>query len=100
MLTKVPSNLEIRQAVFDLDPSSAAGPDGFSGTFFCHCWSLIEQDGCAAIHEFFWLGVVHKFLNSNLVILLPKVKGACSVSQFRPIALRYFFLNHSKKNFN
>ena len=90
MLIKVPSDVEIRQAIFDLDPSSAAGPNGFNGTFYHFCWDLIKLDICAAVQEFFRLGVIQKFLNLNLVVLLPKVKGACSVSQFRPIALSNF----------
>ncbi|KAM7517189.1 hypothetical protein LguiA_006772 [Lonicera macranthoides] len=90
MLLQVPSDEEVRAAVFGLDPSSAAGPDGFNGYFYHQCWSLVQRDVCKAVQEFFRLGVVHKHLNSNLVILLPKVKGACSVAQFRPIALSNF----------
>lgn len=81
-LEAMPSDEKIRQAVFDLDPSSAAGPDGFNGHFYHQCWSLVGADVCAAIKEFFRIGVVQKYLNSNLVILLPKVKGANQVQQF------------------
>ena len=36
------------------------------------------------------MGKIQGGLNSNLVILLPKVKGAATISQFRPIALTNF----------
>lgn len=35
---------EITLAVFDMDPSSAAGPDGFNGYINHHCWNFIQQD--------------------------------------------------------
>ncbi|PON76691.1 hypothetical protein PanWU01x14_033770 [Parasponia andersonii] len=35
---------EIRLMVFDMDASSAPGPDGFSGKFFRHYWDIIGQD--------------------------------------------------------
>lgn len=81
MLSSVPSWLEIRQAVFGLDAPSAAGPDGFSWAFYHCCWLIIELDVCLAIQEFVRLGAVHKYLNANLIVLLPKVKGANSISQ-------------------
>lgn len=91
MLLQVPSDEEVRDAIFGLDPSSAAGSDGFNGYFYHQCWSLIQRDVCRAVQEFFWLGIVHKHLNSNLVVLIPKVKGACSVAQFGTIVLSNFF---------
>ncbi|XP_019244355.1 PREDICTED: uncharacterized protein LOC109224223 [Nicotiana attenuata] len=41
-LNKEPSEEEIRHAVFSLSASSAAGPDGYNGTFFHNCWDIIE----------------------------------------------------------
>ncbi|XP_071917025.1 uncharacterized protein [Coffea arabica] len=35
---------EVRQVVFNLDSNSAPGSDGFSGTFFTHCWDIIAED--------------------------------------------------------
>lgn len=79
-LTTIPSHLEIRNAIFDLDASSVAWPDGFNGDFYHHYWDLIQMDICAAIQDFFKLGVVLQCLNSDLVVLLPNVLGAFSIT--------------------
>lgn len=48
------------------------------------------MDICAAIQDFFKLGVVLQCLNSDLVVLLPNVLGAFSITQFQSITLRNF----------
>ncbi|XP_042479861.1 uncharacterized protein LOC122060806 [Macadamia integrifolia] len=47
-LDSLPGNEEIRRAVWELDPDSWPGPDGFSGAFFRKCWSLVEVEVCNA----------------------------------------------------
>lgn len=42
---------EVKQAVFDLDPDSASGVDGYTGSFFRHCWSIIATDLLRAVQE-------------------------------------------------
>ncbi|XP_070004648.1 uncharacterized protein [Nicotiana sylvestris] len=53
MLSMVPGEVEIKEAVFSLSPHSTAGPDGFNGTFFQSCWNIIERDVTALVKEFF-----------------------------------------------
>lgn len=52
-LTKAPDFQEINIVVMEMDPSSASGPDGYSGWFFKACRSIIKEDFCAAIQSFF-----------------------------------------------
>ncbi|XP_043703245.1 uncharacterized protein LOC122653468 [Telopea speciosissima] len=92
MLTSIPSQEEIKAAVFDLDPSSAPGPDGFSDTFFRVCWEIIGVEVCRGIQNFFKDGIITKGVNCNFMCLIPKVEGANRVGQFRPLCLGNFFL--------
>ncbi|XP_026434040.1 uncharacterized protein LOC113331560 [Papaver somniferum] len=48
-LESIPSTEEIKQAVFDLDPDSSPGPDGFGGWFYKFAWDLISEDFIQAI---------------------------------------------------
>ena len=53
MLCHVPTFDDIRSVIFDMDPNSALGPDGFNGVFFKHCWSIVGKDVCEAVRSFF-----------------------------------------------
>src|SRR5206468_2945682 len=44
MLCDFPSLEEIKEVVFEMNGSSAAGPDGFTGHFYTHCWDIIKGD--------------------------------------------------------
>ncbi|XP_042506966.1 uncharacterized protein LOC122083281 isoform X2 [Macadamia integrifolia] len=44
MLDAIPLDAEIKGAVWDLDPDSFPGPDGFPGSFFRRCWVIINSD--------------------------------------------------------
>jgi hypothetical protein len=43
-----------------------------------------------SVQDFFYSGVIIPNLNSNIIVLIPKVPGACSMGEFRPIALANF----------
>ncbi|XP_026430512.1 uncharacterized protein LOC113327547 [Papaver somniferum] len=80
---------EIKKTVFDMDPESSPGPDGFSGFFYRSCWEIIQQDLLAAI-QFCWRRrFIPKGMNYSFLVLLPKTQGARSANQFRPIGLSY-----------
>ncbi|XP_026410816.1 uncharacterized protein LOC113306045 [Papaver somniferum] len=58
MLDAIPSSEKIKKIIFEMDPDSSPGPDGFSGG-----------------------------LNSNFLVLLSKIESARSPQHFRPIGL-------------
>ena len=72
MLIKCPNYLEIKNTIFNLNGSSAPGPDGFGGVFFHSCWDIIGSDVCKVVQQFFkqiWvLG-----MNNSVVSLIAKI---------------------------
>ncbi|XP_026420077.1 uncharacterized protein LOC113316058 [Papaver somniferum] len=82
---------EIRKVVWDLGADSASGPDGFSGCFYRQCWDVIQEDLIQAITYCWTVKNISNGLNSSLLILLAKVRGANSLRSFRPIGLSNFF---------
>jgi len=78
---------ELEDAVREMKTNTAPGPDGFSTSFFKNFWEQARE----TILEM--LQLLHKGtldiarLNYGIMVLLPKIKGANQIKQFRPICL-------------
>ncbi|XP_060198172.1 uncharacterized protein LOC132627088 [Lycium barbarum] len=68
MLTRLPNEEEIKQAVFSMSKESSTGPDGYNGMFFQSCWTIIKADLIAFVHEF----LSGKLLNPLLYVLISE----------------------------
>ncbi|XP_042484235.1 uncharacterized protein LOC122064574 [Macadamia integrifolia] len=90
-LDVLPSNAEIKEAVWELDLESAPGPDGFPDKFYRSCWEIINLDVCNAVRSFFNEGRMPNVINTIFLVLIPKVEGAMSLDKFRPLCLGNFF---------
>ena len=88
----MPSPEEIYQVICSMDHNSSPGPDGFGRVFYMKCWKIIGETVIQAVHSFFSNGYIPPHFNSNLMVLIPKVDGADSVAQLRPIASANFAL--------
>lgn len=73
--------------LFSLWPSSSPGPDGFPRAFYQSCWDVVGDDVVAFVQYFFQINWLFPNANSNFIVLLPKVEGATTISQFCPIVL-------------
>lgn len=85
-LTRVPDREEIKGVVMRLNADKSPGPDGFNGAFFRAFWDLISTDLVAAIQSFFNQQNMLLEINNTFVTLVPKVKNAREISEFRPIS--------------
>ncbi|KAK3212741.1 hypothetical protein Dsin_017447 [Dipteronia sinensis] len=97
LLVAIPSADVIHDAVFAMDALSAPRPDGFSCRFFQRCWEIVGRDVILAVQDFFHSGVVTPGLNSNFIVLLPKMRDSITIDQFRPIVLGNFRFKVSSK---
>ena len=73
-----------------MDPHSAPGPDGFTGLFYKNYWDFISGEVCSTVRYFFVTGSILSGLNSNFMILIPKIQNADTVDKFHPIVLGNF----------
>ncbi|XP_038688673.1 uncharacterized protein LOC119987842 [Tripterygium wilfordii] len=78
---------EIRQALFDMAPLKAPGPDGINAGFYQRMWSVVGNSLCRFVIEFLDSGIMPSGINDTLLVLIPKVMVPEYVSQFRPISL-------------
>lgn len=87
-LLEVPfTHAEIDNIIKALPNDKSPGPDGFNNEFMKKSWPIIKQDFydlCAAFYE---NSVCLRSINSSYITLIPKVDGARTVNEFRPISL-------------
>lgn len=96
-LLKIPfSEEEVHKVIRGLKANSAPGPDGFSYAFYKCCWESNKGDFMRMVDDFYWGKLGIQRLNYGVITLIPKVKDAFNVRQFRPICL----LNVSFKIFS
>jgi hypothetical protein len=86
-LIRVIDQHEIKEALDQLHPDKAPGPDGFTARFFQHGWNIIKSDLTKLIKKSQACAKIGGGTNSSFLALLPKEKGAASFDRFRPISL-------------
>ncbi|XP_060210415.1 uncharacterized protein LOC132637323 [Lycium barbarum] len=89
-LNRFPEEEEIKNAIMDLSPNCAAGPDGFNGFFFQKCWDIIKDELINFVQSFYCGKRLIKYFTHACLIFIPKVDEPASFSQLRPISLTNF----------
>ncbi|XP_019226954.1 PREDICTED: uncharacterized protein LOC109208320 [Nicotiana attenuata] len=85
-----PTEEEIKEVIFSMDPNNAAGPDGFNGLFFQPTWRIVKNDVIEFVSAFFRGANLTKYYTHTCLVLIPKVKSPDNFSQMRPISLCSF----------
>lgn len=78
---------EIGDALFQIGPLKASGPDGMPGRFFQRNWALMKDDVIKAVKGFFSNGEIPEGLNDTIIILIPKGQNPESLADYIPISL-------------
>lgn len=78
---------EITLAVFQMNSLGASRPDGFSAHFFQTHWHTIKNDICGFVLNVSNNSGSLEEVNYTFITLIPKVKIAAKVGEFRPISL-------------
>ena len=87
VLCKEFSEQEIGDALFQIGPLKAPGPDSFPARFFQCNWGLFKDDVIRGVHEFFRTGVMPEGVNDTAIVLIPKIAHPEKLADFRPISL-------------
>ena len=78
---------ELEKVVFGMKKGKAPGPDGFPVEFCKEFWEIIKFDLLEVVQESYQNKQMLKSLNATFLALIPKVDGANSLDQFKPISL-------------
>ncbi|GKC44614.1 RNA-directed DNA polymerase, eukaryota, reverse transcriptase zinc-binding domain protein [Tanacetum coccineum] len=77
---------EIKRALDSIHDNKAPGPDGYTSKFFKATWSIVGNDVCKDVKEYFRSGKLLGEINATLISLVPKMKAPTKVSDYRPTA--------------
>jgi hypothetical protein len=87
ILTSPFTEEEVKEAVFQMEHNKAPGPDGFPAEFYQVFWDIIKKDLLDLFTEFFEGRLPLYSLNFGVITLLPKIKEATKIQQYRLICL-------------
>mgnify|MGYP004706984917 FL=1 len=86
-LTKEVDELEIKTALFSMNPNKAPCQDGMTPLFFQKFWHVVKSDLIAAIRSFFHSSHMPKSWNHTVISLIPKTQNPTNLKSYRPISL-------------
>ena len=78
---------EISDALFQIGPLKAPGPDNFSARFYQRNWEVLKEDVVKGVKDFFEHGNLLEGMNDTVVVLIPKGKDLRALKDYRPIIL-------------
>jgi hypothetical protein len=81
------SEKEISDALFQIGPLKAPGPDGFPARFLQRNWDLLKEEVVHAVQMFFATGIMPEEVNDTAIVLIPKKNDPEILKDFRPISL-------------
>lgn len=79
-------DIEIIEALNDIDPNNSPGPDGFNGFYIRAFWEFIKTDIKIFLEKFQDSGEIPQGLNVSFIALIPKIESPLKVQDFRPIS--------------
>jgi hypothetical protein len=78
---------EVSDALFQIGPLKAPGPDGFPARFYQRNWDVLKEEIIQGVLKFFESGQMPPGVNDTSIVLIPKVDHPQELKDFRPISL-------------
>lgn len=78
---------EVREALFMMKLMGALNPDGFPACFYQKHWSTIEKVISHFVIEVLTQRYSLDCVNNTFITLIPKIKDAQKVGDYKPISL-------------
>ena len=83
-----PSTVEkVKAALFQMGPTKAPRPDGMNALFYQKFWHIVGNNVSSIVLEFLNSGIMVLEINYTNLVLIPKIKSAEKMTDFRPLSL-------------
>lgn len=79
--------MEVKKAVFAMNPDKTPRPDGMSAAFYHQHWEAIKTGVFSFVRNFFENNYLDTKLNQTHICLIPKIEKPTTVKDYRPISL-------------
>jgi hypothetical protein len=87
MLTGPFTEKKVKEAIFEMKPNNALGPNEFTTEFYQQFWEVIKYDLMALFKEFHDGTLPPFHLKYGVIMLLPKQKVSTNIKLLWPICL-------------
>jgi hypothetical protein len=87
ILSSIPTEEEVVEALSNLGSTKAPRPDGFIALFYRKYWDFVKIEVLQSIWKFFQNNSLTRNQNHSFIALIPKLSGSHTANQFRPISL-------------
>jgi hypothetical protein len=78
---------DVKEALFQMFPTKAPGPDGYPTHFFQHHWEVCGAEVTSVVLRILRGDDDPSVINNTFIVLIPKVASPEELGQFRPISL-------------
>ena len=78
---------EIKEALWSMQPYKAPGLDGLHAGFFQRFWMIVGSSVRDEVENAFLTKKIPEYLNKTHIVLIPKIQGPETISNYRPISL-------------
>ena len=87
MLASEFQGIEVSQALKQMYPTKAPGPNGMPTLFYQHFWQPVGECVIKMVLDFLNHGKVSLKFNETHIFLIPKAKNPIKVAEYHPISL-------------
>lgn len=99
MLMTKPTKEETKVSEIDIDPTSAAGPDGLNALFYQKCWPIIADNVHNAVTAFFSGANIPRFFLHTCLVRCQRLSSLNSYLACGLLAYVMFLVRFSPRSF-